>query len=75
MKIVRLAAVTVLSLFIGFVGLLSFVALSDAYNVCPDGNQCSDALSSGGLFAGLLLIGLLSLVLTVRFRRKPCRGA
>ena len=75
MKIVWLAAVSVLSLFLVFVGLLLIVALSDAFHVCPDGNQCSDSLSSGGLFAGLLLIGLLSLVLTVRLRRKLCRRA
>jgi hypothetical protein len=27
-------------------GMVGFAAWSDAQNVCPDGNQCSDAISS-----------------------------
>jgi hypothetical protein len=39
-------------------GLLMAVALSDARYVCPDGNQCSDVVTTA-LFAGTLMLAFL----------------
>ena len=45
---------------------LVVVAFSDAYDVCPEGNQCSDALSSGVLFLVLGTLGLLVVIASAR---------
>jgi hypothetical protein len=50
---------------------LVVVAFSDAYYVCPEGNQCSDALSSGILFLVLGTSGLLVMIASARKLRHP----
>ena len=54
--------------------LLSFVAFSDANYRCP-GNQCSDAITSGTLYAVLALTGILVIVIGLYLRRRARRNS
>ena len=54
--------------------LLSFVAFSDANYRCP-GNQCSDAITSGKLYAVLALTGMLAIVIGLYLRRQARRNS
>jgi hypothetical protein len=54
--------------------LLVVVAFSDAYEVCPEGNQCSDALSSGAYFLALAVVGLLVVIASARKLRSSTGG-
>lgn len=54
--------------------LLSFVAFSDANYRCPS-NQCSDAITSGILYAALALTGMLAIVVGLYLRRRARRNS
>lgn len=61
---------------LGACGLLLFVAIAfvEAYDICPAGDRCWDAVSSGIYFLLLAVLGLLLALFSARKLRSPARG-
>ena len=74
-SLVRLRALCLIICGVGllailFFGFVWFVAFSDSRHVCPDGNQCSDAIGTMIICAVGVAVGLLMLSLGLAGRAR-----
>ena len=66
----RLVIATILALLAVFAGFIGLVAWSDGQHVCPEGNQCSDAVMTMLACATLAIVLLAGSFVLARSRRR-----